>query len=223
MGDKVPKKPAKKRFLTIPNALTLFRLVSAPAFLFCWFFFTGDRRPVGLWVCLVLACLSEASDVFDGPVARRLGSVSVFGKLMDPYADSIFRLTAFLCFASTVDEGGPWFPLWMPILLVLRDIGTSAVRTFAMQQNVVVAARASGKIKAIAQGFVMIALLVLAIVRGKFGIEAQDFHRDAFWMMLVVLVVGYWGLAEHLWAHISVFSKSATGEAEDSDTARGDE
>ncbi len=219
MGDTMPKKAAKKRFLTIPNALTLFRLASAPAFLFCWYFFTGDRRTVGLWICLVLASLSEISDLLDGQVARWQGSVSVFGKLMDPYADSIFRLTAFFCFASTVD-GEPWFPLWMPVLFMLRDIGTSAVRTFAMQQNIVVAAKASGKIKAIAQGFVMIALLVLALVRGKFGIEAHDFHRDAFWMMAIVLAVGYWGLFEHLFRHISVFQKSATeGDPDGDDTS----
>jgi CDP-diacylglycerol--glycerol-3-phosphate 3-phosphatidyltransferase len=212
MSDAPTKQAKRKRFLTIPNALTLFRLVSAPAFLFCWFFFTGeDLRPVGLWICLVLACLSEASDLLDGQTARWLHQVSDFGKLMDPYADSIFRLTVFFCFASTVD-GEPWFPLWMPVLFMLRDIGTSVVRTFAMQQKIVVAAKASGKIKAIAQGFVMIALLVLAVVRGKFGIKAQDFHRDAFWMMAIVLAVGYWGLIEHLWAHISVFRKSATGE-----------
>ncbi len=205
-------KKKKRRFLTIPNALTLFRLASAPVFLFCWFFFTGDQRPVGLWICLVLACLSEASDLLDGQTARWLNQVSDFGRLMDPYADSIFRLTAFFCFASTVD-GKPWFPLWMPVLFMLRDIGTSVVRTFAMQQKIVVAAKASGKIKAIAQGCVMIALLVLAVVRGKFGIEAPDFHRDAFWMMAIVLAVGYWGLLEHLWVHMSVFRKSATGEA----------
>lgn len=214
----------KKRFLTIPNSLTLFRLASAPLFLFCWFYFTDDMRPVGLWMCLVLAILSEASDLLDGQMARVLRQVSDFGRLMDPYADSIFRSTAFLCFASTVD-GRPWYPLWMPILLVLRDIGTSAVRTFAMQQNMVVAAKASGKIKAISQGFVMIALLVLAIMGGKWGLGDSEFHREfhigAAAMMGVVLVVGYWGLLEHLWVHISVFKKSATDSSGDEGTDTG--
>ena len=134
---------------------------------------------------------------------------------MDPYADSIFRLTVFLCFASHVD-GKPWFPLWMPVLLVLRDIGTSVVRTFAMEQGIVVAAKASGKTKAVAQGFVMIALMVLAIVRGKFGILAADFARDATLMMGIVIAVAYWALADHLWAHIAVFRKSATNDSTES-------
>ena len=215
MSDAPTKQAKRKRFLTVPNALTLFRLVSAPVFLFCWFFFTGDRRPVGLWICLVLASLSEASDLLDGQTARWLKQVSDFGRLMDPYADSIFRLTVFFCFASAVDRE-PWFPLWMPVLFMLRDIGTSAVRTFAVQQKIVVAAKASGKIKAIVQGVVMIALLVLAIWK---GVDAPRFRASAFWMMAIVLAVGYWGLIEHLWAHISVFKKSATGESDDDGAA----
>ena len=199
-----------RRFLTLPNALTLLRILSAPAFLACWFGLTGDElRPIGLWACLVIASVSEASDLLDGWLARRWKQVSNFGKLMDPYADSIFRLTAFLSFASNVDDNRPWFPLWMPILLVLRDIGTSVVRTFAMEQGIVVDAKFWGKAKAVIQGIVMIALLVLAVARGKWGIIALDFPRDATIMMSFVLVVAYWGLVEHLWVHVSVFRRSA--------------
>jgi len=195
-------------FLTLPNALTLFRVASAPMFLAAWFGLAGEWRDLGLWVCLVIACLSEASDLLDGWLARRAGLVSTFGKLMDPYADSIFRLTAFLSFASP--PHGPFFPVWMPILLVLRDIGASVVRTFAMEQGFVVAAKASGKIKAIAQGFVMISLLVLALARTELGVRARDFPRDAAIMMGIVIVVAYWALIEHLWAHLAVFRRSAS-------------
>jgi CDP-diacylglycerol--glycerol-3-phosphate 3-phosphatidyltransferase len=214
-----------QRFLTVPNALTLVRLASAPVFLAFWFGFTDDRKSLGpwnhrifgLWACLGLAALSELSDLLDGCLARRWRQVSAFGKLMDPYADSVFRLTAFLCFASHVDvdvngQAMPWYPLWMPILLVLRDIGTSVVRTFGMERGVVVAARFWGKAKAIAQGLVIIVLLALAIVRDKYGIQAPEFRRDATVMMAVVLVVAYWGLAEHLWAHVRMIRESASRE-----------
>jgi CDP-diacylglycerol--glycerol-3-phosphate 3-phosphatidyltransferase len=202
-----------RTFLNIPNSLTLFRVASAPLFLFFWFYFTGEDRAIGMWACLVVACVSEASDLLDGQIARWMGQVSNFGKLMDPYADSIFRLTAFLSFASTVD-GQAWYPLWMPVLLVLRDIGTSIIRTFAVQQGIVVAAKASGKIKAVAQGFAMIALLVLAISRSRHdmfhGEYFARFSRDATIMMGILIAVAYWALIEHLWAHIAVFRKSAT-------------
>jgi CDP-diacylglycerol--glycerol-3-phosphate 3-phosphatidyltransferase len=204
----------QRKFFTIPNLLTLLRIASAPLFMFVWFYFTGADRYIAFWTCLIIACLSEASDLLDGQIARYTKQVSNFGKLMDPYADSIFRLTAFLCFAAPIDNR-PFYPLWMPILLVLRDIGTSVVRTFAMKEGIVVAAKVSGKIKAIAQGIVMIALLVLAISRNNHGMldppHFERFTRDAQIMVGIVIAVAYWALAEHLWAHISVFRKSAAG------------
>ncbi len=204
----------KARFLTVPNTLTLFRAVSALVFLVFWFGFAGeDLRNIRLWACLVVACLSEASDLLDGWLARRWKQVSTFGKLMDPYADSIFRLTVLLCFASP--PHGPWYPLWMPILLVLRDIGTSIIRTFGMEQGIVVAARFWGKAKAVVQGVVMIALLVLALARTRIGVlEGLDFVRDATIMMAIVVAVAWWSLATYFWAHVSVFSKAAPGQDE---------
>lgn len=200
-----PEVPARK-VLTLPNLLTFFRMASAPLFLAAWFGFPASYRELSLWCCLVIASLSEASDLLDGWLARRFGLVSNFGKLMDPYADSIFRLAAFLSFASP--PHGPFFPLWMPVLLVFRDIGTSAIRTFAMQHGIVVAARVPGKIKAIAQGFVLISLLVLALARTELGVRANDFPRDATIMMAIVIAVAYWSLIEYLWANLSVFKKT---------------
>lgn len=206
-----------RRFLTLPNTLTLLRLVSAPVFLAVWFGLPGGYERACLWACLLIACASELSDLLDGHLARRRGQVSTFGKLMDPYADSVFRLTAFLCFASHIGFAGHirggWYPLWMPILLVLRDIGASIVRTFSMEQGVVVAAKASGKIKAVAQGFVMISLLVIALARTGEGADLAnqaDFIRVATILMAIVLAAAYWALAEHLARHISVFRRSAS-------------
>ncbi len=215
----------KKRFLTIPNALTIFRIASAPMFLIAWFA-TGGRglpepereslRQIGLWVCLVLACLSELSDLLDGWIARRLNQVSTFGKLMDPYADAIFRTAALLCFASP--PHGPWYPLWMPILLVWRDIGTSIIRTFGMQQGIAVAASFWGKLKAISQGFIIIALLILALARTRLGVlQARDFRRDATIMMGIVVAVAVWALGAYLWAHFSMLRKGAAGGTEQED------
>ncbi len=205
----------KQRFLTIPNALTLFRIVSAPMFLVFWFTFDGEgptvaeqeaSRRFGLWACLILACLSEASDLLDGVIARALGQTSNFGKLMDPYADSIFRTAVLLCFASP--PHGPWFPIWMPILLVWRDIGTSIVRTFGMQQGIAVSARFWGKAKAILQGFIIIALLILALARTKVGVlQSRDFERDATIMMAIVIAVAWWALATYVWKHFAMLRK----------------
>ncbi|MHC5053187.1 MAG: CDP-diacylglycerol--glycerol-3-phosphate 3-phosphatidyltransferase [Planctomycetota bacterium] len=210
----------KKRFLTIPNLLTLFRIASAPLFLVFWFGFTSETmRYYGLWGCLIITILSEISDLADGFLARRWKQVSTFGKLMDPYADSIFRVAAMLCFAAPPDE---WYPLWMPILCFWRDVGTSIVRTFGMEHGIVVAARFWGKVKAVAQGTLIISLLVLAIARDRTELfYDMNFKRSATIMMGIVVVIAWWGLLTYIWAHLADFRKVMSG-ANDEGSDRGE-
>jgi len=211
-GDLVGK-AMKKRFLTIPNVLTLFRIASAPLFLVFWFGFTSDtNRLIGLWGCLIVTILSEVSDLADGFLARRWKQVSTFGKLMDPYADSIFRVAAMLCFAAPPDQ---WYPLWMPILLFWRDVGTSIVRMFGMEHGIVVAAKFWGKMKAVAQGTLIISLLVVAISCDGSEFLDSGFRRSATIMMAIVVAIAWLGLFTYIWAHLADFRKVISGENED--------
>jgi CDP-diacylglycerol---glycerol-3-phosphate 3-phosphatidyltransferase len=92
---------------------------------------------------LVLFLVMEISDGLDGHVARKTGTVSDFGKLFDPFADSLARLTYFLGFVYT-----GIMPGWIFILVLYRDLGVAFVRTLAMKKGVAMAAQLSGKIKA---------------------------------------------------------------------------
>src|SRR5471030_2418157 len=105
--------------------------------------------------------LSELSDILDGVLARRLNQVSNFGKLLDPYADSTFRLSCYFAFASNAH--GHWIPLWMVMILLYRDLLVTVIRTFAVERGVYIHARASGKIKAITQGTVVFVTLIVAL------------------------------------------------------------
>jgi len=200
----------------------MFRLVSAPVFLLLFFgsFFNpahDERLRLGL--CLLLVLASEASDILDGYFARKYGQVSDFGRLMDPYADSAFRLTVLFSFSSRVaarEIGNPWVPLWMVVVLFYRDLLTSVLRTFAIRRGVVVAARASGKIKAIVEAVAMVAILVIALRHEIRGLPADMVRRPAYWMMLVVLVVAVWSGIDYFWAcrkHMVPPEAEAPGES----------
>ena len=130
---------------TLPNSLTMLRVASAPVFLVLFFgdFFSPQYEWLRLVLCLALAITSEVSDGLDGYFARKYRQVSDFGKLMDPYADSVFRLTALFSFAGS---GHRWVSLWMVVVLLYRGVLTSVVRTFAMKRGVVVAARPAGQL-----------------------------------------------------------------------------
>ncbi len=129
------------------NALTSLRLVLSPIFFFFAYlpYWTSGRfavlSTVILWTVFVLV---EASDILDGAVARSRGIVSDLGKLLDPFADVISRLTYFLIFAVF-----NIMPVWMFVLIMYREVGITFVRMMMMRDGVALAARTGGKTKAV--------------------------------------------------------------------------
>jgi CDP-diacylglycerol---glycerol-3-phosphate 3-phosphatidyltransferase len=198
--------------LTVPNLLTLFRLASAPIFLALFIgsgkegFFSSFLTPwQGLLACLIVASLSEISDILDGILARRWNQVSDFGKILDPYADSTFRLSCYFAFASQAH--GRWIPLWMVMILFYRDLLVTVIRAFGIERREFVSARASGKIKAIAQGTVVISLLVLALWHGDDGGRLVDESGVAKSVMWVVTAVTAWSAWDYFWGNKHLFRK----------------
>jgi CDP-diacylglycerol--glycerol-3-phosphate 3-phosphatidyltransferase len=207
--------------MSLPNLLTLFRLFSAPVFLTLFIgsgkdgFLTGVLSPqTGLLCCLIVMSLSEISDVLDGVLARKLNQVSDFGKLLDPYADSTFRLSCFFAFASSAH--GPWIPLWMVMSLFYRDLLVTVIRTFGVERRVFVHARASGKIKAVAQGTVVFVILSAALIFGE--PRGRQFTSLASTLMWVVTAVTAWSAWDYFWSNRHLFSSAAKSS---SDNASG--
>ena len=139
------------------NSLTISRLVLGP--LFIAFFLTEQ-----LWAALAALALAigfEITDLLDGYVARHFGHVSSLGKLLDPLADSIARFSVFLAFTTEATvRTHPW-PVLLVVVIFYRDALVAYVRTFAASTGVVLAARRSGKIKAVVQGVGIITFLTL--------------------------------------------------------------
>jgi CDP-diacylglycerol--glycerol-3-phosphate 3-phosphatidyltransferase len=122
----------------------------------------------GAWVAVAMLTAVELTDFFDGRLARRFGVGSRFGELFDPYCDSISRLIVFYGLARA-----DLVPLWLLLLLALRDVTVAYIRIMCLHRGRKVAARASGKIKAVVQGggaivlAVMFAWPVLPLVAGE--------------------------------------------------------
>lgn len=138
-----------------PNVVTAARIPLAPVAVG----FMLLDTPTGIVVATVLALLLEATDILDGQIARRYGLVTAFGKLFDPFSDAVTRYTLFLgMYAIGVAD------LWMLVAIFFRDSSVSFFRSVAAVRNVVVAARFSGKLKAVVQGvgtqLIFISLLI---------------------------------------------------------------
>ena len=161
----------------------------------------------------MLACLSELSDILDGILARKLNQVSNFGKLLDPYADSTFRLSCYFAFASHAH--GKWVPLWMVMILFYRDLLVTVIRTFGVERREFVHARASGKIKAIAQGTVVIVTLATAALYGEEYVAYEALVRGsdvtslARMLMWVVTAVTIWSAIDYASANRHLFKNTS--------------
>lgn len=136
----------------------------------------------------VLGCLAELTDLFDGKMARKYGLTSDFGKFFDPYTDSIARLIMFFSLASV-----HLVPLWLPVIMALRDVSVSYVRLFAMKANVVMASRMSGKVKAWAQGVGFFLLLLIGLL-GRFDLDLSSLVP---YVALAVMLVTLWSLFDY--------------------------
>jgi CDP-diacylglycerol--glycerol-3-phosphate 3-phosphatidyltransferase len=164
----------KQQFWTLPNTITSLRvLATAPVILLI---VSGETW--ALWAALCIMVLSEFSDWIDGVLARRRGQVSNIGKLLDPMADSLYRVSVFTAFTAN-----HWMPLWMLLIIICRDVSVSYLRVLAEQKKGTMGARQSGKWKAVAQS---IAQLVVVAGYAMWGPDMPDLL--AMFLNFVLLV-----------------------------------
>jgi CDP-diacylglycerol--glycerol-3-phosphate 3-phosphatidyltransferase len=117
-----------------------------------------------LWTLFIV---SEITDLLDGRIARKRGEVSDFGKLFDPFADVLVRISYFLCF---VLDG--ILPAALLLLVLYREFGILFVRILMMKKGVALGARKGGKIKAVAY-MVAGAVALLASCAERLGLDSR--------------------------------------------------
>lgn len=108
--------PGQDRYLTVPNAVTLVRLLCLP--IFVWLLFAQDNP----FAAAVLLAVLGATDWIDGYVARHFHQVSDFGKMFDPTVD---RLLFFVGVVSIVVAGAA--PLGFCLVVLLREVVVAGI------------------------------------------------------------------------------------------------
>ncbi len=136
--------------LNLPNLLTFARIVMIPL---CLWLLDQDTPRSGFWAGIVFTA-AALTDVLDGYLARKLGVVSVLGKLLDPLAD---KLIVMACLVWMVPMGR--IPAWVVVVLVGRELSVTGLRSVAASEGVIISAGAEGKTKTALQMIGIIALL----------------------------------------------------------------
>ncbi|WP_316676653.1 CDP-diacylglycerol--glycerol-3-phosphate 3-phosphatidyltransferase [uncultured Tolumonas sp.] len=107
-------------YLTLPNILTLLRILAVPVFAIAvWYGY-------GVEACVIFAA-AGLTDMLDGYVARRFNQKSTVGAVLDPAADKLLMTTAFVLLAMPIGHLAIRIPAWVAILAISRDVIISLV------------------------------------------------------------------------------------------------
>ncbi|RKX76974.1 MAG: CDP-diacylglycerol--glycerol-3-phosphate 3-phosphatidyltransferase [Spirochaetes bacterium] len=182
--------------MTLSDLITTVRIVLSPIFFLVffspeWFGTSATFTIVFLWVLFIIM---EFSDLFDGYFARKLKQVSETGKLMDPFADSISRLTYFICFV-----GFNLMPLWIFILVLYRDVSVAFIRLIVSRKGITMSARVSGKLKAWVYAFAGVGGLVVTSLQrlNIFKSIIPQSKAVLFILFFVAAGIAIWSLLDY--------------------------
>ena len=201
---KEEKTAGKKRGMTVPNILTLFRIFLIPVFIICYYIFlehdsyifsyNGGGLTVGALVLAIIFAAASVTDFFDGKIARKHNLVTTFGKFADPLADKMLVFAAMTVFLVTNVNGlpnGPLIPVWVYVIMLIREFMVSGIRMLAAQRGEVIAAGMLGKIKTFVT---MIALFICFF----FGIHKSVLYIGQILIYISCILTILSG-AEYLW------------------------
>ncbi len=137
--------------MNIPNILTLIRILMVP---FLLIFMLVDSMQ-NFVVALIIFSLASFTDFLDGYIARKYNLITKLGKLIDPLADKILTISAFVALVH-LNLINPW----IVIAIISREFIVSGFRTVAASEGRVIAASYWGKLKTNFQMFTIIVILL---------------------------------------------------------------
>ena len=172
--------------LNLPNALALLRILLAP--LLFWiilneklFIENGFDITWNYYLASMVFVVASATDFFDGFIAREWNQKTKLGAIIDPLADKMITIAAFLGLMVSGEASA-----WAIYIIIIRELFITGIRTVAVAEGLDIKASFAGKIKTVMQ---MIAIGFL-LMHWPFGVEL---------LWLAVALTVYSG-AEYLWS-----------------------
>ncbi len=174
---------------TIPNILTLLRIISIPVFVLLFFL----HYPYSSYVVAAIFLLAAITDWFDGFLARQLKQISPFGEFLDPVADKLMIAAALILLVVAYPT---WWMSLASIVIVSRKIVVSALREWMAELGKRATVKVSfiGKVKTAVQ---MIAILLI--------LSQQPYYN---WLAIIGLVLLWVAVILTLWS-MCIYLKAA--------------
>lgn len=180
-----PERVRELHLVTLPNLLSLVRLLLVVPVLAL----LARSDPTADRLATLVLLFAGATDLLDGLLARRRGSISPSGKVFDPIADKV--LIGGLVLYLTLARG---FPLWLLIAILARDVAlVLGAVLFFRRDRVVFGANWSGKLTTFTVGW-----LILAYV-----LRADAFYAPLTIAATIALVLSYISYGRRGWGYLS--------------------
>lgn len=169
--------------MNLPNKITVSRIILTVIFMLLLF----REGPIAKILALSAFSIASFTDLYDGYLARKRNLVTDFGKLMDPIADKILVLAAFLAFVEL-----EIIHAWMVVVIILRELLITGLRVFAAGEGRVIEAERAGKNKTVSQMvaiyFILIYLTLKEIAISYFSFWNQTWDST---LNIVIMILMY--------------------------------
>lgn len=180
--------PTGRKTLNKPTKLTLLRIALIPVLLVLNYL----ALPQGAWILLAVFLLASSTDWLDGYLARKHNQTTTLGKLLDPLADKLLVLTAFLILLEQRA-----LPAWMAILMIGREMAITGLRAYLAAERVILPAGRLGKWKmtfqVISLSFLFVATVhplfhwtgrITVLIALVLSLLSASFYVRDFWRLL---------------------------------------
>lgn len=179
---------------TIPNILSLSRLLFAPIFFVLFLLENKILQQTSIVIFLV----ASLTDYYDGYFARKYGIVSSTGKFLDPLADKFLTTAAFLVFYMI-----NLIPLWMVIIIIFRDLLTTLLRIYQKAEfNTSYIAKVKTTLQMLIISIVLLAIFISNLMNDeklKFVINDFLYSKITYTLFLILTIVTVYTFFEYLY------------------------
>ncbi len=103
----------KGKVFTVPNILSIFRILLVPLFMIAFFCWSQSQNYI---VAMIIFLVASFTDLLDGIIARETNQISSLGMVLDPLADKLLKMGALICF-TVVNI----IPVWFTVVLIVLD------------------------------------------------------------------------------------------------------
>jgi cardiolipin synthase (CMP-forming) len=157
-------KSYRKKILTIPNILSLFRIILIPIFAYVY---TKAESSRDYYIAAGILWISVITDFLDGKIARKFNMISDLGKVLDPVADKLTHLVIAICLITRYP-----FVMWLVLLMILKEAYMAIMSIYILKTRAkkLDGAKMYGKVCTTILFFVLLALVLLPQIKSSVAV-----------------------------------------------------